>query len=349
MQTRRAFIKLLIGLGAVALPWTGWPQRLRGSLESLTARPPVKLIRLPKQAAEPDLKNMARAHLERTAWDDVAYLAAAELSGRRAGSAGEVKAYEYLSGEMAAIGLEPRGSLKEDGKPGFAHAFTIPEVVPAVVDGRLMLRPKPGLKSPALNLLGAWPGERPEEVIILCAHYDHLGIYQDKVYPGANDNASGVGSVLEVMRRLVREQVKPKRTVVAAFWSAEEMGFLGSNAFVENPSFPLEHIVSVFNLDTVANGATTDMMLWADRQNNATQTLAAAAGQKGASAPLGPTRGHNSDHLSFARQGIPAATLLSRTWLEQNHTPNDDLTLINPDKLKLAADILYQAVQMAAC
>ncbi|WP_206810920.1 M28 family metallopeptidase [Paradesulfitobacterium ferrireducens] len=347
MQTRRAFIKLLCGLGAVALPWTGLPRRLQGSLESWAVRPPVKFVRLPAEE-ELDLKGLVAAHLERTAWDDVNFLTSPDLGGRRAGSVGEGKAAGYLIQEMAGLGLVPMGSPKQDGKPGFAHAFTIPEAAATVVERRLVLRPQAGLKIPALNLLGAVPGERAQEIIMICAHYDHLGIYQGKLYPGANDNASGVGCVLEVMRRLVREEIKPKRTVVAAFWSAEEMGFLGSQAFVENPRFPLERLVAVFNVDTVGNGPAGDFMLWADGLNSAAKVMADAAAQAGASASLGPTNGHNSDHISFARKGIPAVTLLSRSWLVKNHTPEDDANLLNRDQLKLAAEVLYRAVKTAA-
>ncbi|MHB1406368.1 MAG: M28 family metallopeptidase [Desulfitobacteriaceae bacterium] len=348
MQTRRAFIKLLCGLGAAALPWTGLPRRWQGSLQSWVARPPVKFVRSPAEDEQMDFKRLAAAHLERTAWDDVNVLASSDFGGRRAGTVGEGKAAGYLIQEMVGIGLVPMGSLKQDGKPGFAHAFTIPEVAASVVNGRLVMRPQAGLKSPALNLLGALPGENAEEIIIISAHYDHLGVYQGKLYPGANDNASGVGCVLEVMRRLVRAEMKPKRTVVAAFWSAEEMGFLGSNAFVQSPSFPLARLVAVLNVDTVGNGPTGEFMLWADGLNRAAKACADAAAQAGASAPLGPTNGHNSDQISFAHKGIPAVTLLARNWLEKNHTPEDGVNLLNRDQLKLAAEILYRAVQIAA-
>jgi len=281
--------------------------------------------------------------LQRTALDDINYLANPELQGRRAGTSGEGLAADYLSEQLLGLGLEPMG---EHGT--FIQAFTIPAMNAVVANGRVTFRStgREALRAPCANVCGGLRGDNLAEVIILSAHYDHVGVFQGKLYPGANDNASGVGCVLDVMRRLVREGQKPKRTVMAAFWSAEEMGFLGSMAFVQRPTVPLTQIQAVLNIDTVGNGEAGDFSLWGTN-NLATDTVQTAALKVGARATV-TREGHNSDQITFAQVHIPAVTLLSRTWLQLNHTPDDVPAAINKEQLDLASELIYQAVHQLA-
>ncbi|MBP1759994.1 MAG: putative aminopeptidase, partial [Firmicutes bacterium] len=225
MQTRRAFIKTILGLGAVMLPWSFLPTRFGEAIRTRLGRPPVELLLPPaiKLKEEIDLES-----LHRTAMDDIYVLTAPEMQGRKAGSVGETKASEYLATQLSMLGLRPMG----DAKTGFIHAFTIPPAVESRVNGRLTFRPgeQSKLRSPSVNLIGGLMGENTQEIVLLSAHYDHLGVFEGNVYPGANDNASGVGCILDVVRRILREEKVPKRTIVVAFWSAEEMGFIGSQA-----------------------------------------------------------------------------------------------------------------------
>ncbi|EHQ91642.1 putative aminopeptidase [Desulfosporosinus youngiae DSM 17734] len=315
MQTRRAFIKTILGLGALILPWSFLPNRFGEAVKARLGRPPVKLL-LPQVAemnSEIDLES-----LHRTAMEDIYILTAPEMQGRRAGSVGESKAVEYLAAQLSMLGLRPMG----DPKTGFIQAFTIPPVVETWVNGRLTFKPgeTSKLRSPCVNLIGGLMGENTQEIILLSAHYDHLGVFEGKVYPGANDNASGVGCILDVMRRILREAKVPKRTIVIAFWSAEEMGFIGSKAFVDSPSFSLHQIQAVLNVDTVGNGMIGNFALWADGDNLAVKAIRQAALECGASALLTPTAGHNSDSISFASAHIPAVTLMAKEWLYKNHT-----------------------------
>lgn len=345
MQSRRVFLKLLLGFGAVALPWTGWPIKLKNVLEPLGSSPQVKLYSQPAQS-QPDIFVQVES-LSRTAMDDIVALTAPEMEGRRAGLPGEGRASQYLAKELSLLGLKPMGDRGES----YAHVFTIPSVKETVIGGRLTFGSGPTgmLRSPSMNLLGGLMGEKQEEAILLSAHYDHLGTYQGEVYPGANDNASGVGCILDVVRRLMRERETPKRTLVFAFWGAEEMGFVGSNAFVNSPSFPLNTIKAVINVDTVGNGMIGNFGLWSEGENDiAFKTLQKAAAQAGASAVLTPNNGHNSDQVSFARVGIPAVTLMARDWLQNNHTPQDTAGQIKVEQVELATEIVYQAVRELA-
>ncbi|MEA4902181.1 M28 family metallopeptidase [Desulfitobacterium sp.] len=344
MSSRRNFLKMLLGLSALSLPWTLWPGKINQTFQSWVKRPSVKLItpmsELPQGVTDEEM-------LYHSAMEDITALSAPEMQGRQAGTVGENKASSYLSKQMSSLGLIPMG---DQGK-NFTQVFTIPPVSKNVVNGRLTFIPGTlgSLRTPSVNLLGAIKGKVQDQVILVSAHYDHLGVYQGKIYPGANDNASGVSCVLEVIRRLLRDGKPARKTVVFAFWSAEEMGFIGSKAFVQSPTFPLGQIQAMLNIDTVGNGPVGDFGLWSVNEDNiAYQAVRAAAIQAGASAGRTPFGGHNSDQASFAQTGIPAVTLMAGDWLNKNHTPEDTIDLIEPEQLELASDIVYRAVQLLA-
>ncbi len=343
MQTRRVFIKLLLALSAIALPWSLLPTRIAEALKTRLGLPPVALLLPPKTKVNNDFKAES---LSRTAMDDIFALTGPEMQGRKAGSVGEVKAAEYLSSQLSMLGLKPMG----DHQTGFAHVFTIPPVTESRINGRLTYKAGESnlLRTPSVNLLGALMGEKTEEIVLLSAHYDHLGTFEGRVYPGANDNASGVGCVLDVLRRILREGKTPKRTIVLAFWSAEEMGFVGSQAFVRSGTFPLHQIQAVLNADTVGNGMIGDFALWADGDNPAFTAIRQASAAAGASAQRVSQATHNSDSISFATVGIPAVTLMAREWLYKNHTPEDSIALLKSEQIQLAAEIMYRAVRILA-
>jgi aminopeptidase YwaD len=340
MQNRRVFLKVLLGLGTIALPWSFLPTRFGETLKNRLGHPPIELLLPTKTKLHNGLKE---EDLSRTAMDDISALTTAEMQGRRAGGIGEIRAAEYLTSQLNMLGLKPRG----DHLTGFAHVFTIPPVSENRINGRLTFKAGGNnpLRTPSVNHRGGLMGEKPEEVIVLSAHYDHLGIFEGQVYPGANDNASGVGCVLEVMRRIIREGNIPKRTIVLAFWSAEEMGFVGSQAFVRSATFPLQQIEAVLNVDTIGNGKIGEFALWAEGDNLACRATRQAAAGAGANAPKISPAGHNSDSISFAAAGIPAVTLIARDWLCKNHTPEDNIAIIKPEQIQLATEIVYQAVR----
>ncbi len=343
MQTRRVFLKTILGLGAVILPWGFLPTRFGEAIKTGLGRPPVELL-LPPETNPP--QEIDFEILSRTAMDDIYVLTAPEMQGRKAGTVGETRAAEYLATQLSMLGLRPMG----DPNTGFIQAFTIPPVVEARVNGRLTFKPgdNSNLRSPCVNLIGGLMGEKTEEIILLSAHYDHLGLYEERVYPGANDNASGVGCILDVIRRILREKEAPKRTIVIAFWSAEEMGFIGSQAFVHSSTFPLDQIKAVLNADSVGNGMIGNFALWGDGENTAVNAIRQAASKCGASALLTPRAGHNSDSVSFAMAGIPAVTILAQDWLYKNHTPEDTSALIKTEQIHLVSEIIYQAVRLLA-
>ena len=166
------------------------------------------------------------------------------------------------------------------------------------------------------NLLARITGsERPNEVIIYSAHWDHVGVNEDtagddKIFNGAWDNASGTIGVVEMARQL-KAAPTPKRSIVFAHMAAEEMGLLGAYAYVADPVYPLETTVADINIDMLPlSGPTKDVPIFGKGQNSLEDDLQALAEKEGryVSDDGQPEQNfyYRSDHFPFARAGVPA-------------------------------------------
>ena len=106
------------------------------------------------------------------------------------------------------------------------------------------------------NVIGVLAGSDPklrDEAVVLGAHLDHLGRSGDVVFPGADDNASGVSALLEIARAFAALDSRPRRTLVFAFWTGEEDGKLGSGHYVRHPQWPLVRTAAYVNLDMIGH------------------------------------------------------------------------------------------------
>jgi len=159
------------------------------------------------------------------------------------------------------------------------------------------------------NVIAYVPGKiEKDSFIVFTAHYDHLGqMGKDVVFPGANDNASGVALMLDLALHF--SKIKDSLTYSVAFmaFSGEEAGLLGSFYYADNPLFPLDRIKAVVNLDMVGTGSEgikvvngtefPDLFGKMTEINNRLKLLE-SVGARGASA--------NSDHYPFVKKGVPA-------------------------------------------
>lgn len=158
------------------------------------------------------------------------YLANPRLEGRAFGSHGELCASGFIADLFQRVGLSPISS------DGFF------QVVPSQHAGR---RPR--------NVVAVLPGADEtlrSEYIVVGAHHDHIGVRDGRVHPGADDNASGVATLLLVARELARGD-SLGRSVLFVTFSGEEAGFQGSRHFLSVPPVPLESINVMINLDMV--------------------------------------------------------------------------------------------------
>ena len=113
------------------------------------------------------------------------------------------------------------------------------------------------------NVLSYLPGSDPklrEEIVVISAHFDHMGVRKGEIFNGADDDASGTVGLLEIAEAYSLQLEKPKRSVLFAAWNAEERGLLGSRYYLEQPALPLDQTVAVFQMDMIGrNEEITDL------------------------------------------------------------------------------------------
>lgn len=194
------------------------------------------------------------------------------------------------------------------------------------------------------NVLGFIPGKDTTKTIIVGAHYDHLGIKNDSIYNGADDNASGTSGMLALAKKWSESNIKPEYNILFAAWTAEEMGLLGSEYFVQNLNG--QKILLCINMDMISRSAPEDKthrMLSIGTQKE-TEYLKKIASESNAKLQnpfildLWETNGHSgSDYASFTAKGIPVMTFFSG-FHEDYHTPQDKASKVDLNKIQ---DVLF--------
>lgn len=166
------------------------------------------------------------------------------------------------------------------------------------------------------NVVGVLPGgQRADEAVLYMAHWDHLGKHEgqegDNIYNGAVDNATGVAGILEIADAMAHQATPPERSVVFLAVTLEESGLLGSQYYVNHPSFPLDKIAGVINIDAMSvSGRTRDMTVTGFGSSQLEDILKplADAQKRTLRAETSVQSGFyfRSDHFNFAKAGVPA-------------------------------------------
>ncbi|HEY1921510.1 MAG TPA: M28 family peptidase [Tepidisphaeraceae bacterium] len=221
-----------------------------------------------------------------------------------------------------------------------------------VVSGTVQIE---SLTARVKNVMGVLPGVGPhaDEFVMIGAHYDHLGLGTlghlfgpvGSIYHGADDNASGTATVLELAARFAHAP-PPARSIIFICFTAEEEGLIGSDYFVKHPPAPLENIVAMVNLDMV--GRIKDQTLYIGGQGTAADFDGILA-QADTQSPLhlksigrgglGP-----SDHMSFALRHIPVMFFFSGIHIDY-HRPTDTADKINYEGIAEVADFTEHVMQ----
>ena len=191
-----------------------------------------------------------------------------------------------------------------------------------------------------------------DEAVIVSAHYDHLGSRPEGIYHGADDNASGVASLLMLARAFNSNPVKPKRSIYFVFFTAEEKGVIGSKYFASNLPLQKEKISAVINLDELGRNNM-------DKESNADMAIAFTSGQspelreivKKSNGPVGldmkyyPTLRFltNSDHALFHNMMIPVIFFFSG-FHDDYHKTTDTADKINLSKLDKLTRLAYGTI-----
>ncbi|OUS16008.1 peptidase M28 [Nonlabens dokdonensis] len=262
------------------------------------------------------------------------FYASDEMEGRNTGSPGQKKAVNYL-----------RDQYKKMGVPGGGQYGDYFQIVPGKAFG------KPELSSE--NVLAFIKGrEFPDEVLVISAHLDHVGMKDDKVYNGADDDGSGTIALLEIaeaFKQAVNDGYGPRRSILFLHVTGEEIGLKGSKYYADNPIYPMENTIANLNIDMIGriDAAHEDnpdyvYLIGSDMLSQELHDMSEAANKSSMNMNLDykyngksdPNRFYyRSDHYNFAKNDVPVIFYFNGTH-EDYHKPTD-----TPDKIEYE---LYQ-------
>ncbi len=271
---------------------------------------------------------------------DVSFLADDKLEGRQTGTPGELKAAEYIKDRFENLGLKPKGTN------GFYQSFTFkPKTNPHEevkftenADGTITGK----------NVV-AFIDNKAKNTVIIGAHFDHLGyggdgsLYRDSIkaiHNGADDNASGVAVMLNLASKLKNTNTNNNYLFIA--FSGEEMGLLGSNYFVKNPTIDTKAVSYMINMDMVGRLKDSALAVYGTgtspifkqtlkSHNNNFKLIQKESG-------VGP-----SDHTSFYLADIPVLHFFTGQH-EDYHKPSDDTETLNYDGMATISNYIFNVI-----
>jgi hypothetical protein len=214
------------------------------------------------------------------------------------------------------------------------------------------------------NVVGMWRGSDAalqDSYVLLTAHYDHLGLAKsgdDRVYNGANDNASGTASVIEIAAALAARAQRPKRSIVFIAFFGEEEGLLGSLYYTRHPIFPLEKTVANINLEQLgrtddSGGPQVGTATFTGFEYSDLPAIFQRAGESQGIKVYELANGGNeyfnrSDNVSFADHGIPSHTVVVAPEFADYHRVSDEWPKIDYDNLAKVDRMLALGLLMIA-
>ncbi len=201
------------------------------------------------------------------------------------------------------------------------------------------------------NILVILPGSDPkfrDQVILVGAHYDHIG-YGGRlslgpsgyIHPGADDNASGTAAVLELAKAFTILSAAPKRSIVFAAWDAEEQGLLGSKYWLAHPSLPLDRVAAAVNLDMIGRLRDERLIVFGVRSGYGWRRLLSSQNvDAGLHLDFSWSLKPNADHWPFFDRNIPV--LMLHTGLHDDyHRPSDVASRINSAGMARVTRLLF--------
>lgn len=276
--------------------------------------------------------------------DDVFALADDTFNGRETGTEGELQAAQYIEQRFKEIGLQPKGYQNN-----FTQTFTFRPSANPHEDTEFT-----GLKSDSTltgtNVIG-YLDKKAANTVVIGAHYDHLGMGGEgslhregkAIHNGADDNASGVAVLLNLAQKLSSVENTNYNYLFIAF-SGEEMGLLGSNYFVKNPTIAISNIAYMLNMDMVGrlneentlavHGVGTSPIFKQTLFANNKVGLNIAEHESG----VGP-----SDHTSFYLADIPVLHFFTGQH-EDYHKPGDDAEKLNYEGMEKISQYIYAII-----
>ena len=264
------------------------------------------------------------------------------LEGRKTGEKGQKMALNYLTAYYEHLKLKAPEAYKDYQQP----------VPKAFFDDKS--------SGDSQNVLAYIEGsEFPNEVVVISAHYDHLGMKGDEVYNGADDNASGTSAVMEIAQsfQMAKDQGNgPKRSILFLHLTGEELGLYGSSYYIQHPVFSLDSTLVDLNIDMIGridrkheNNQKYVYLIGSDRLSTDLHKVSEATNEKYTQLKLDysyneqndPNQYYTrSDHFNFANLNIPVIFYFNGTHADY-HKVTDTADKINFDILSLRAQLVF--------
>ena len=272
-------------------------------------------------------------------------IASDEMEGRETGSAGQKKAGDYLVKQYKANTVSfPKG------------ATDYYQRIPASFLNAIRNENLPDSENIWAFIEGS---EKPNEVIVISAHYDHVGIKNGEIYNGADDDGSGTVALLEIAQAFQtakKEGNGPKRSILFLHVTGEEHGLLGSSYYTQNPLFPLANTISNINIDMIGrhdefhnDSSNYVYLIGSDYLSSDLFNICEDANKNYVKLFLDykyndradPNRFYyRSDHYNFAKNGIPSVFLFSGVHADY-HKATDEVDKIEFDALAKRTQLAF--------
>ena len=288
----------------------------------------------------------------------ISVLASDSLEGRETGKRGQKMAADYIMNHFKDIGIPPYKHNSYYQKFRVKNGRHLCKCDDCDVDiiKRLLGTNK---YINGENVIGFIEGsDLKKELIIITAHYDHLGKHDSLIFNGADDDASGTAAAMEIAEAFMiakKEGFGPRRSVLVMAVSGEEKGLLGSEYYTENPIYPLNNTVTNLNIDMIGrigdfhNHPDYVYLIGSDMLSKDLHNLSEEVNKKYTNLELDYTFNseddpnryyYRSDHYNFAKNNIPVIFYFNGIH-EDYHKPSDTIEKINFDKIEKITKLIF--------
>ncbi|MEC7863476.1 MAG: M28 family metallopeptidase [Bacteroidota bacterium] len=285
-------------------------------------------------------------------------LASDSLEGRETGKRGQKMAADYIMNHFKSIGIPPykKKTYYQKFKVKSGRHLCKCEDCDVNFVKQLFNNKK---KVKGSNVLGYIEGtDLKEELIIITAHYDHLGKHDSLIFNGADDDASGTAAAMEIAEAFMLAKKKgdgPRRSVLIMPVSGEEKGLLGSKYYTDHPVYPLEKTVANLNIDMIGrlddwhDTANYVYLIGADRLSQELHDISETVNEKYIGLDLDyrfneeddPNRYYyRSDHYNFAKNNIPVIFYFNGVH-EDYHKTTDTVDKIDFKKIETITRLIF--------
>ena len=291
-------------------------------------------------------------------------LASDSMQGRETGTIGQQMAAEYIANHFRKLGIPPYK------RKTYYQEFTVKSkrhsCKCSTCDADAISKRKNPSEISGENVLGFIEGtDLKKEIIVITAHYDHLGTHDGEIFNGADDDASGTSAALEIAQAFMDSKNSghgPRRSILIMAVSGEEKGLLGSKYYTDNPIYPLKNTITNLNIDMIGRidefheDPNYVYLIGSDKLSADLHNISEEVNNKYYNIELDYTFNseddpnryyYRSDHYNFAKNNIPVIFYFNGIHADY-HQPSDTPDKINYEKVeKITRFVFLTAWELA--